>query len=301
MAILTIYTATYNRGKLLNRVYDSLVNQSSKDFIWMIIDDGSTDNTKKMIEKFKNNKNDFEIIYFYKENGGVHTARDYAYDHCNTELIMSVDSDDVLMPKAVEKILKLWKQQGGNNYAGIFALHKSLNGPKSDTTFPMVKKATFQELAYKYKFKGDKTTIIRTSIIKKIPHSPVFKNEKLVSESYKWIQLPEDKPFLLMNEPIKIIEYRDDGYTSSASNNVYINLEGYRALYLQLIISARYMKPKFKGYIGYISCSLLLKDLKFLRKTPKPIMTFVFLPIGIIRYIQLLHRRKTLKHKQEVM
>lgn len=89
MQFLTVATVTYNRGKLLQRVYKSLCDQTCKDFIWLIVDDGSTDNTHEYIEKCKSEAQ-FEIRYFYKENGGVHTARNMANHLVDTELMISL-------------------------------------------------------------------------------------------------------------------------------------------------------------------------------------------------------------------
>lgn len=290
--LLTIYTPTYNRIALLKRVYKSLLNQSSKNFIWMIIDDGSDDNTKEIVEEWLKNEKGFKIEYFYKDNEGVHTARDFAYSHCNTELIVSIDSDDWLVNNAVETIEKFWKEKGKEEYAGIFGKCIFENGNEIGTKFPNIKALTFQTLTYKYHFKGDKMTIVRTDIIKEIPKSPQYKGEKLVSETYKWIQLPEDKPFLLLNTPTKVVEYQKDGYSANAYESVFKNTNGFRANYRQYMISSKYLWPKLKGYIGYIACSLLLKDNKFIKNSPYPVKTILLLPLGIIGLISFKVRRK---------
>lgn len=110
MAFLTIFTPAYNRAYTITRTYESLLKQQCKDFIWMIIDDGSTDNTKELVEKWKNKENGFEICYIYKENGGMHTAHNVAYENIDTELNVCIDSDDCLAENAVQKILEKWKK-----------------------------------------------------------------------------------------------------------------------------------------------------------------------------------------------
>ena len=84
--ILTVFTPAYNRAHTLVRTYESLLAQSCKDFVWLIIDDGSTDNTSELVSNWQNCKNGFEIRYIYKENGGMHTAHNTAYEYIDTEL-----------------------------------------------------------------------------------------------------------------------------------------------------------------------------------------------------------------------
>ena len=96
MATLTVFTPTYNRAYILQRCYESLVRQTSKDFIWLIIDDGSTDNTKSLVDQWIKEKNEFEIKYVYKENGGMHTGHNKAYELIDTELKVCIDSDDFM-------------------------------------------------------------------------------------------------------------------------------------------------------------------------------------------------------------
>ena len=199
---LTIYTPTYNRRDLLKRVYQSLQSQTNKSFIWLIIDDGSNDGTEKLVKEWIDTEKMFLIKYIKKKNEGVHSARDVAYDACETELIFSVDSDDWLIDNAVEKIMKHWENIENTNYAGIFARSIFIDEDDSFNKFPKIFSATYQEFTYKYKYKRDKETILRADIIKKIPKSPIYNNEKLVGESYKWIQLPNDKPFLVIQEPV---------------------------------------------------------------------------------------------------
>ena len=104
MAFLTVFTPTYNRADTLLRTYESLCVQDCKDFIWLIIDDGSDDCTAQRIDSWKHKENGFEIQYIYKENGGMHTAHNTAYENIHTELNVCIDSDDKMAPNAVRKI-----------------------------------------------------------------------------------------------------------------------------------------------------------------------------------------------------
>ena len=103
--ILTIFTPAYNRAHTLPRTYESLCRQSCKDFIWLIVDDGSMDNTAALVQQWQSRDNGFEIQYIYKENGGMHTAHNAAYANIHTELNTCIDSDDMLADGAVEKMV----------------------------------------------------------------------------------------------------------------------------------------------------------------------------------------------------
>lgn len=285
MEQLTIYTATYNRKETIPRVYESLCAQTDKNFRWMIIDDGSTDGTKEMVDKWLCETNDFQIDYFYKNNGGIHTVRDFAYKHCETELILGVDSDDWICRDTVCKILDLWNESDREKYAGIYALAMYPDGKTVGENFPNFKSISYQELTYKYYHQGPRLTVVRTDVIKKIPSSPIYESERLVAEGYKWIQLPETLPFLLINEPLKIVEYQQDGYSKNIAKIRFQNMKGFRASARQHIISAKYFRVRIKNQIKYIMYSVWLKDKAFIKNSPKPIQTVLLFPIGLVSYI----------------
>ena len=108
MSTITVFTPTYNRANTLKRAFYSLKNQTCKDFEWLIIDDGSSDNTHELVNQFKK-ESDFLIRYYWKSNGGRHTAVNYSYQYLNTPYVVTLDSDDELLPNAIEKMIKTWK------------------------------------------------------------------------------------------------------------------------------------------------------------------------------------------------
>ncbi len=292
MPLITVYTPTYNREALLPRVYESLKRQTSHDFIWQIIDDGSTDGTKELAQSWMKSNTPFEIRYYFKENGGIHTARDAAYRICDTELIFGVDSDDWLVDDAIEKIERVWSGNNNSECIGIIAQSCYEDGQLITTSYPDgLKEANYQDLKYKYKISGDMVNIFKTETMKHTVDAPVFAGEKLVGEDYKSIQLP-DKPFILLEEPIKMVEYQSDGYTADVYNCMFKNPRGFREDYRQHIIHSRYSKPAIRGYIGYISCCILIKDGTMLKNVPSRLKMILMAPIGAIGYIALQHRRK---------
>ena len=128
MNLITVFTPTYNRAYCLNKCYESMQKQNCKAFDWLIVVDGSTDNTKELVDSWLNKDNGFEIIYKYKKNGGMHTAHNLAYELIDTELNVCIDSDDRLSENAIEKIIDFWNENGSEKYAGIIGLDDDLDG-----------------------------------------------------------------------------------------------------------------------------------------------------------------------------
>ena len=163
--LLTIFTPTFNRAHTLPRTYKSLQNQDCKGFIWLIIDDGSYDNTKELVNQWIKEEKEFEIRYIYKENGGMHSAHNAAYRNIETVLNTCIDSDDELSDGAVSKILGKWNEIKDQDYAGIVALDADMDtGKVIGSGFPEgIKEIGYYEIAGS----GDKKLIYRTEIINK--------------------------------------------------------------------------------------------------------------------------------------
>ena len=296
MPTLTIYTCTYNRSHLLPRLYESLQEQTCKDFLWLIIDDGSTDGTKSLVDRWILEENEFEIRFFYKSNGGIHTARDAAYRLCDTELLMSEDSDDWLYKNAVEVVLNKWKSRPEGTYAGILTHEDYPNGENICPTFPEnIDVAILQDFIYKYKCKGEKYTVVRADLMKAIPDAPIFDGEKLVGENYKWMQLP-DIPFLLMNTSIGVKDFQDAGLTKTSSNYFFNNPKGFRAVRTVYIKNGKYLEARIKGHLGYIASCIYLREYSQILRSPHPFWSFLLLPAGIASYCFLLARRRKVAH-----
>ena len=128
MTTLTVFTPAYNRAHTIGRTYESLCRQDCKDFVWLIVDDGSSDNTRELVQEWQKRENGFEIQYIYKENGGMHTAHNTAYENITTELNVCIDSDDCMAEGAVRKILDKWQQVKDKGYAGMIGLDSDLQG-----------------------------------------------------------------------------------------------------------------------------------------------------------------------------
>lgn len=279
---LTIFTPTYNRAYTINKCYESLRRQTNKNFKWLVIDDGSTDNTKQLISKWKNEA-DFEIKYIYKKNGGMHTAHNTAYENIDTEINVCIDSDDYMPDDAVEKILKAWEENKNEDIAGITGLDAYKSGEIIGTEFPnKLKKSTLFDLYNKYKVKGDKKLVYRTELTKKYKY-PEFKDEKYVGLAYKYHKIDESYSLALINEVFCIVEYMEDGSSKNMLQQYRNNCKGWAFYRLEnLKIPNTSLIYKLKESIHYVSTSLIQKNKNFLRETPYKFITILSIPMGVL-------------------
>lgn len=224
LKLITIFTPTYNRAYCLPRLYDSLKNQSLKDFVWLIVDDGSTDDTSELVDSFVSD-DVIDIKYVKQPNSGKHVAHNLAVDLCETELFMCVDSDDDLTLNAVETISRKYAEVKKENILGLYFRRvnrstKKIIGPD----FPARKRVGITDLYNKMGFWGDTAIVLLTKKIKG-HHFPVFEGEKFVTESVFYNDLNPIAPMALFNEGIYLFEYLPDGYTSNTErlliNNPY--------------------------------------------------------------------------------
>lgn len=291
MATLTVFTPTYNRAYILNQCYESLVRQSCKDFIWLIIDDGSTDNTKELVEEWMKNDNGFEIRYHYKKNGGMHTGHNAAYELIDTELNVCIDSDDFMPDNAVELIVNFWNKYGSDKYSGIVALDIYKNGEVIGCKLPDKKSTTLSGF-YDNGGQGDKKLIYRTEVINKYPSYPEFKGEKFVPLDYKYLLVDQDYELLIMNEAVCVVEYMEDGSSKNMFRQYYKNPRGFSFMRKVHMIYDKKFINKFKNCIHYVSSSFISKNKEFISESPNKLMTIFSIPFGAILYLLIKHNNK---------
>jgi len=279
---LTIFTPTYNRAYILPQLYNSLLTQTDKNFVWLVIDDGSTDNTQELIEQWQK-ENLIEIRYIYQENQGMHGAHNTAYKNIDTELNICIDSDDYTPDDAVEKILAFWQKHANDKVAGLVGLDIDKTGKVIGTAFPKdLKEATLTDVYHKYKVKGDKKLVYRTEVVKKYPQYPLFEGEKFVPLGYLYSLIDRDYKLLILNEPLCIVEYMEDGSTRNIFKQYVRNPQGFRFSRVEKMENPINTKELIKNTLHYISSSLFLKDKKMIKNSPRKFLTILLFPFGII-------------------
>ena len=278
---ITVFTPADNRAHTLPRTYESLKKQSNKNFIWLIIDDGSTDNTKELVDKWISEEKEFTIQYIYKKNGGMHTAHNVAYQNITTELNVCIDSDDCLAENAIDKILTFWNKNKNDKYAGIVGLDSDLNGNLIGKDFDNLKETTLSGY-YANGGKGDKKLVYRTDVINKYPEYPVFEGEKYVGLNYKYLLIDQDYKLLVLNEVLCNVEYQEDGSSNSMWKQYYRNPNGFaflRKFYMQYNTS---LKRNIMDCIHYVSSSKLAKNKHYIKESPKKLLTILMIPFGLL-------------------
>lgn len=293
---LTVFTPTYNRAELLHLGYEALKRQSSMDFLWLIIDDGSTDGTRKLVEQWMERQNGFQIQYRYKENGGLHTGYNEAIKYSDTELMVCIDSDDFMPDDAVEKIINFWNQYGSDRYAGIVGLDYNFKGEVIGDLLPEQKSVNLIDLLTgKYPIhNGDRKNVIRTELYKQVAPQPTYKGEKNFNPHYMHLQISKNYDFLVLNENLCFVEYREGGMSNSmfkqylSSPNSFAEI---RRLYLSFPNTA--FAFKLKHSIHYVSSCILSKQLKeMFKRTSHPLYTLAAVPFGVVLSMTIRFRGK---------
>lgn len=280
--ILTIFTPAYNRAHTIGRTYESLCRQTCKDFEWLIIDDGSIDNTRQLVEGWLKD-GVIPIRYVYQENQGMHGAHNTAYENITSELNTCIDSDDWLPDDAVEQIVNFWKEKGSDNYAGIIALDQTEDGSIIGSPFPYDMESTTLTGFYRRGGKGDKKLVYRTDVIKKYPPYPLFEGEKYLGLSYIYMLIDQDYELLTLNKPLVVVDYQLDGSSYNMYRQYWKNPKGFAFLRREYMPYACGME-KFKVCIHYVADSIIAKDKSFLKKTPLKLLTILAIVPGIILY-----------------
>ncbi len=294
---ITVFTPTYNRQELLVHGYNALKNQTSKDFEWLIIDDGSTDETEKVVKGWINEKNDFVIRYIKKGNGGLHTGYNCAIENAQTELMVCVDSDDYMPNDAVETILEFWKQNGSNDYAGIVALDCDLSGNVIGDKLPNEKSINLIDLLLeKYQIRnGDRTNVIRTDVYREVAPMKSFNGEKNFNPHYMHLQISKKYDFLVLNKCLKVVEYQPGGMTDSIFKQYYNSPNSYIELRkFNLSLDNASLLFKCKNAVHYVSSCFLAGRKHIISDCPKKILCALCILPGFIfsKYITYKNKDK---------
>ncbi|SHK34991.1 glycosyltransferase family 2 protein [Epilithonimonas mollis] len=280
---LTVFTPTYNRAYLLPKLYQSLCNQTSHDFIWLIIDDGSSDNTREIVHKWiKDNK--IEIIYHYKENGGMHTGHNAAYKLINTELNVCIDSDDQMPVDAVKSILLGWDSIPDKNHiSGFIGLDSDSEGNIIGTLMPKdISLGSYNDLFKKHKAKGDKKFVLRTEEVKRYPLYPEFKKEKLVPLGTLYILMGKNKPFVFLNKVLCIVEYQPEGSSHTILKQYKQSPKGFAYARKIHIKNASDIGELLRAYVHLVSAAIFSKDYLLAFRGVNPVISLLMYPFGAL-------------------
>ncbi len=292
MKSITVFTPTFNRAFCLHQVYESLCRQTSNDFEWLIIDDGSTDNTKQLVETWIQEKK-VEINYIYQKNLGMHGGYNTAYQNITTELNVCIDSDDYLTDQAIEKIITFWKKNGNNSYSGIVGLDATVDGKILGKEMPnSIISSSLEDLYYKHKITGDKKLIFRTEVVKQFPKYPIYENERLVPLGSLYLQIDKKYELLCLNEVLCIVEYLEDGSTRNIYKQYVRHPRGFQYSRTIEMKFSKFFKIRYKAIVHYISTCFLLKEYNIFKANYNVLLTISAIPFGSVLYFYIKYRNK---------
>lgn len=260
--MITVFTPTYNRAHTLHRVFMSLQNQSIKNFEWLVIDDGSTDNTESLIEEFKEKAN-FPIVYIKQENQHKFLTIYKAAQLAGGEFFVSIDSDDSFESDALEKMLLYW-ENAPKDTVFVSVLCKDEKGKVIGDRFPKSGlSTTIFDLRYKYKVKGDKWGMTKTKILKEIfTKSKInlgnLRNKGFIPEGVYQFYYDTLGMHFCINDPLRTY-FRDFTDDESLANLYYNNknafglAENYK-MFINIYADKKWKYPKvlFRNLIGYL-------------------------------------------------
>ena len=284
MKRLTIFTPTYNRAYILPKLYDSLCEQTCQDFEWLIVDDGSTDHTKELVDNWQQECK-VCIRYIYQENSGKMMAHNKAVQESAGELFMCIDSDDCLCSDmVVEDTLSYWQQQMAivDNPMSICGLIGYKKIGKKEQTFPQDMQIAHLSELFENGFCGETTLLFRRVILAKFPF-PYFEGEKFVTDVYVYDQIDRIYNFLLYPYYMQNCEYQIGGYSNNYMKLLFNNPKGFRAYHNQCVKFRK--KGYLKSVICYIALSIRIGDWKMFKQAANPFLTALFFPIGVIKFL----------------
>ncbi len=261
--LITVFTPTYNRRSCIHKCYESLCRQTSHNFLWLVIDDGSTDDTESLIRKWQQEQTLFPIRYCRKENGGLHTGYNKGIELADTELFLCIDSDDWMPEDAIETIETLWSQVRHRGYAGIMAMDCYADGRYVGDPFPQgVEEMYLYEKLTHYRLAGDKKLVHRTDLLKKVAPMPSFPGEKFFNPSYMMYELDRFGKLYVTNACLCIVDYQPDGMSSNIYKQYRTSPRSFaetRKLYLRFPDTS--LAFRLRHSIHYVSSCILARRL----------------------------------------
>lgn len=255
--MITVFTPSYNRKEELKKLYNSLTKQEGCDFEWLIVDDGSSDDTEKYINKLKK-QNKININYVYKKNGGKQSAYNRGLEEAKGDIFLCIDSDDILMDNVLVKIEADFEKISDNDELCGIAYAQSYISDKSKvigSLFPEDNLVdTYFNVYHKHKVTGDKLIVLKTNVAREY-YFPLINGEKFVPEALVFNRISLKYKLKCSNEIMACKEYLDSGYSNNYFNLVKRNPKG-NMLYFREVYD---LDKSFYNVYGYILFGIYAK------------------------------------------
>lgn len=286
--LISVITPSYNRAYILTQCYESLKCQTDKDFEWIVVDDGSTDNTEQTIAAFKAEEV-IKIKYIKQSNGGKHRAHNTGVLVASGELSVCLDSDDALSPNAIARAKETWDNRSYDFAIGILAYRGDFNRhtPICSDLPLNLDVSTMGELRDKYGFTGDTVLFFKTDILKNNLFKE-FSGEKFLTENNLYTRLDHIGPMILLPEVLYYCEYLPDGLTAKYKKILAENPKGTADTYYLMAVASTSLKSALKYAIvsqAYLSLVEDKSELQFKEKRLLMVFARLVAPFYRSRYI----------------
>ena len=276
--MVTVFTPTYNRAHLLPKLYRSLQIQTCKDFEWLIIDDGSSDNTEIIVKEWIDNESSFPVRYYKVPNGGKMRAINMGASLAKGEVFCGIDSDDWFYNDAISAIIKAFKDI--EPYNNIIGVSFAKNNESNSLFDKYIDCKNFDRVIYG--IESDRILIFYTDKMRKYK-IPVWKDEKFTPESVFIDQMALDGyKMRYYQKSIYGVEYQTEGLSDSSWRLLRDNPMGYAMMYNQNLIRFKNLKSRCYNAIQMIALSFYAGHLSYLKHSNDKLITTLVLPIGII-------------------
>lgn len=278
--LLTIFTPAYNRADKLKQIYLSLEKQIDNEFEWLVIDDGSNDDTGRVVEELKK-KSSMQIRYYKKENGGKHTAHNMAVDVARGRYFLCLDSDDYMNQDSINVLLDAIKKCEAGE--GIIAYKCNQNKELLSDVFPDVKNVSnIFSLNQAYGCTGEFVFVFPIELMRKNKF-PVFEGERFLTESVLYDKI--NCKMYLLPEVIEVCEYQTDGLSNNLNKIMKNNPAGYCLYFMQRIDMQNNLKERII-IIGKYNCFCIFAGRKKSNYKGKyRVFSKILYPVGVIMWL----------------
>jgi glycosyltransferase involved in cell wall biosynthesis len=296
--LVTVFTPTYNRAHTLHRVFDSLQAQTLRDFEWLVVDDGSTDNTPELIAAWAKAA-DFPIRYLRQDHCGKHFAHNLAVREARGQFFMPLDSDDACVPRALERMAYRWNTIPAPeraSFCGVGGLSVDQHGKLVGECFPCDPlDANMRERQYVHRVGGEKCTMRLTEVVRRFPF-PEIRETNFIPEGTIWLEMGKTHKIRWVNEVFRVYYVNDDGSgpTLTGRSNLAESAPGRLHYYVWLLNNdLEYFfyspKPFLKAavmlpVVAWLSGQSLRDALKSLNAASPRVMVWLALPAALLLY-----------------
>ena len=284
----TVFTPTYNRAKTLDRVYESLKHQTLRDFEWLIVDDGSTDNTGDLVRIWQSEA-PFPIRYVYQNNSGKHVATNVGVREARGDLFLILDSDDTCVPETLEQFKSLWESipdDRRNMYSTLSVLCVDSRGRVVGGLYlANVVDAKNQWQQFRLRSSGERWGVAKTDILRSFPF-PRFNEEKFIPEGIVWNRMSRQYKTRFVNKPLRIYEQRSDSLSASAIRIRAMSPIGTSLYYNELSLLGLPLLQKMKASVNYVRFSLHGKIplTMIVKQAMSPLPVLLMIGVGYVAF-----------------